>query len=146
MAEKVINGRTYKVAPMLATQALILQARVAKIAGPAFTRLGEIMQGYGENKDDAAKEKSNAASIAALMDIFSKGDPVEIATLIKDVVGVAQVRRPSGNYDPCDLDGDFVGEQQGDIFPVLGFVLQEQFSSFFAGLRGNGTLSTRKKD
>lgn len=146
MAEKVINGRTFKVTPMLATQALVLQARVVKIAGPAFSKLGPIMQGYGEGKTEAEKETSNAAAIAAIVDVFTNGDPIAIAELIKDIVAVAQIRRPSGNYDHCDIDGDFQDDKQADIFPVVGFVLQEQFSSFFGGLRVSGFQSTRKKD
>lgn len=144
MAEKKINGRTFKVDKMLATEALVLQARVVKIAGPALEKLGVIMQGQGSDKTPEQKAASDAAALTAIVQVFAQADPVQLVDLLRDIVAVAHIRRPSGNYDPCDIDGDFT-ENQGDIFPVVLFVLQEQFSSFFSGLLGSGNPGSKAK-
>lgn len=138
MAEKKINGRTFKTEPMLATQALVLQARLFKALGPAVSRIGDVMQGYGSDKTEEQKQRSNMAAVAALTEIFTQSNPEDIAQLVKDVVEVAQIKRDSGNYDHCDLDGDFTGRQK-DLIPVVAFVLREQFGDFFGGLPGLGT-------
>jgi len=136
MAEKKINGRTFKVEPMLALSALVLQARLLKIAGPAMARLGDIFKGGG---DDEAR---NAGALAAIADIFVNAEPEALAALIKDVVELAYVLRPSGTYGRCDLDGDFT-MNKGDILPVMFFVLQTQFGDFFTALPGLGSLATK---
>lgn len=139
MAEKKINGRTFRTEPLLATQALTLQARLFKAIGPALNRFGEVMQGYGKDKSEEEKAKSNAAALRALTDIFTQSNPNEIANLIKDIVEVAQIKRDSGVYEQCDFDGDFTGKQK-DIIPIVLFVLREQFGDFFSGLPGLGDL------
>lgn len=139
MAEKIINGRTFKVQPLLATDALVLQARLFKALGPAMQHFGEVMKGHGEGKSEDEKNASNAAALSALASIFSQGEPQQIAQLIKDIVQVAQIRRPSGDYDHVDLDGDMTGNQK-DLFPLILFVLREQFADFFSGLPVLGSL------
>ena len=71
MAEKRINGRTFEVKPMLATKALILQARIARLAGPAVSRLGEILQGYTEGASEEAIARSAVAGVEAFSTIFA---------------------------------------------------------------------------
>lgn len=139
MAEKKINNRTFKAEPMLATDSIILQARLFKALGPAVGSFGEMMKGHGEGKTPEEKAKSDAAAIGALAAVFAQSKPEEIAGLVKDLVESCQIRRPSGDYDKCDLDGDFT-QNKGDIMPVVWFALQEQFGDFFAGLPGIGNL------
>jgi len=139
MAEKKINGRTFRVEPMLATDALVLQARLFKALGPAVAHFGDLMKGLGKDKTEADEAKSNAAALASLASIFSQGEPEQIAKLIKDIAEVAQIRRESGDYDHVDLDGDMTGKAK-DLFPLLLFVLKEQFTDFFQGLPGFGNL------
>lgn len=141
MAEKKINGRTFKTEPMLATNAMVLQARLLKAVGPGLSRLGEIFQGVGPNKSEEQKERSNAAALVAFAEIFAKSDPEEFARLVKDIIEIAMIRRPSGVYEHCDFDGDFTGHQK-DILAVALFVLREQFGDFFSGLPALGSLGT----
>jgi hypothetical protein len=136
VAEKKIGSRTFKVEPLLATEAIRLQMRLAKAIGPAISRLPEIFAGMG--KDQAAKEKANATAIAAVSEIIGGMKADDAADLVRDIVQVAMVKRPSGAYDQVDMDGDFTG-QLGDIIPVATFVLQEQFGEVFSGARGNGS-------
>jgi hypothetical protein len=137
MAEKKINGRTFKTVPMLAMDAMILQARLVKLLGPAIDKLGTILAGRGENASEEAKAQSNFAAVAAISEVFGKSEPVETANVIRDVAQIAMISRPSGNYEPVDFDGDFTGKL-GDIMPVVGFVLVEQFGDFFTGLLASG--------
>jgi hypothetical protein len=139
MAEKKINGRTFKTSPLLATAAIVLQARLANVAGPALSRFGEIFAGAGPNASAEDKARANGAAIAAFCDIFSKTDPHALAALVKDIVETAQIQRPSG-YDAIDFDGDFSGEHLKDVIPVGVWVLREQFGDFFSGLTASGSL------
>ena len=137
MAEKKINGRTFKVAPMLAMDALVLQARLFKLLGPALSQFGAVMQGRGKDATEDAKAAALTAGATALVSIFQNAEPRDVAQLIKDVVELAQIRRESGVYDQCDLDGDFTGDQK-TMMQVTFFVLKEQFGDFFSGLPGLG--------
>lgn len=143
MAEKKINGREFKTEPLLATNALMLQARLFSAVGPAINRFGEVMQGHGSDKTDEQKNRSQAAAMQALTSIFMQAKPIELAQLIKDVVEVAMIKRPTG-YEPVDFDGDFTGKQ-ADIIPVVLFVLREQFGDFFSALPGIGNLGKLAK-
>jgi hypothetical protein len=138
MGETKINGRTFRVEPMLATKALVLQARLFKLAGPAIARLPEIMSGYGG--DEEAQRHSNAAAISAFASIFAESHPEDLAGLIQEVAQIASIRRPSGSYDRVDFDGDMTGHG-ADLIPLVVFVLREQFGDFFSGLPGLGRPS-----
>lgn len=139
MAEKKINGRTFKTEPMLAMAALVLQARLFKAVGPAIARLGDVLKGRGEGATEEQKDASNAAAISAFAALFSNSDPEQLAKLVRDIIEVAMVKGDSGEYRQCDFDGDFTGQQK-DIVPVVMWVLGEQFGDFFAGLPGIGNL------
>lgn len=132
------GGRTFKVEPMLATEAIRLQARLLKVIGGAIDRLPVVFAGYGDHASAEAKEKSNVAAIAAFGDIFCKGDPEEMTSLVKDIVEIAMVKRPSGAYEQVDLDGDFTGHLN-EAFDLAVFVLREQFGPFFSGLLARGS-------
>lgn len=136
MGEKVINGETYKVEPILATRAVTLLARLTKTAGPLAASLPEALA----STQAASEEERNAggaAVLAAITDIFASTTPEEFTALVKDVIEIAKIRRPSGNYDPVDFDGDF-STRFGSIIPVAAFVLTEAFGDFFTGLTGPG--------
>lgn len=136
MAEKKINGRLFKVDQILAMDALELQGRLLKVLGPAMGRLPELMALAGGK--NANNEQASVTAVQIMMDVFSNVSSKEYSTLIKDIVELAKVQRPSGHFDQVDLDGDFTGEL-GTLYPVVFFVLQEQFSDFFSGLLGNGS-------
>lgn len=138
MAERKIGQKTFKVEPLLATEAIKLQARLLKVIGPALDKLPSILGGWKKG-DEAA---SNAAAIAAFTDIFTSSDPDEIMALVRDICEVAMVKRPSGAYDPVSFDGDFTGNL-GDIIPVAVFVLQEQFGDFFGAALASGKAAPK---
>lgn len=144
MAEKKIGERTFRCSPMLATDAIKLQVRLVKFLGGAVERLPEIVQGASKGATDAQRAQANAKAIGMLVDLIGKSDPDEIARLMSDVIGIAQIRRESGEYHDADIDGDFVG-RPGDMFEVMLWVLQEQIGPFFSGLQAIGGQSNRAK-
>ena len=139
MAEKKFGKRTFQQGHMLATEAMVMQARLLKIAGPAIGRLGEIFAGFGPDKTEEEKNRSNVAAIMAFSNIFANSDPEELAGLIKDLIEVTQIKRENGDYTKTDFDGDFTG-QTADIVPVVVWVIREQFGDFFSGVLAIGNL------
>jgi Phage tail assembly chaperone protein, TAC len=142
MAEKRINGREYRVEPMLATRALILQAKLVRVAGPLVSRLGDILQGHGTDSTEEQKARSNMAAVAAFSAIFAEIDPIDFAEIIKEIVETAQIKRPTG-YGKVDMDGDLTGHS-ADIIPLCVFVLREQYGDFFTGLAEVGVPGLTK--
>lgn len=144
MAERKIKGKQYQVGAVLATDAVRLQARLLKVVGGGIERLPTILAGVGEKATEEAKAASNAAAVAAFTDIFANADPDGITELVKDVVELATVKRPSGAWEQVDMDGDFT-DDKGALIPVTVFVLQEVFGDFFTGALDSGGLSKLKK-
>lgn len=138
MAEKKIGSKTFKVEPMLATEAIKLQARLLKVIGPALDKLPAILGGRAKGDEVT----SNGAAVAAFTDIFTRADPDELMELVRDVCEVAMVKRPSGAYDPISFDGDFTGNLK-EIIPVAVFVLQEQFGDFFGDALASGKAAPK---
>lgn len=138
MAEKKINGRTFKVGPMPAGAALELYAALIEAAGPAINRL-PVLLSVLTSGDESRDVVADTMAIAALSDAIKGATPGGVADLIGRVVSVAMLLRPSGSYEQCDLDGDFTGHL-GDIIPLARFVLQVQFADFFPGNGANGVL------
>lgn len=139
MAEIEIGGREFKVGHVLATESVILQARLLQIIGGGLDRLPVILGSRVEGATDEMKAMGDAAAVAALGDIVSKCDPKVIAKLITDIVSYAAIHRPSGAWEKADLDGDFT-EHKSDIFPLVIFVLREVLGDFFSGLLASGAL------
>ena len=146
MAERKINGREFQVGQVLATDAVLLQARLMKVIGAGVERLPVILGGIDQKNEkgeivkaasDEAKAASRSAAVAAFTDIFMNGDPKIMADLVRDIVQLATVKRPSGAFEQVDMDGDFT-DDKGSLFPVVVFVLQEVLGDFFTGLQGNG--------
>lgn len=145
MAEKTIGDRQYRSTPLLATQAILLQARLLKVVGPGLSHLKAIMN-KGGDEDEGAKEKAATIALEAFGEIVASADPVVVVGLIRDLVSTVEVRRPSGDYDPCDIDGDFVDDQRKYVYPVAVFAIQEQFGDFFGALPGIGSLVKRVRN
>lgn len=144
MAERKIGNLTVKVDRPLATEALRLQARLMRAAGGFAEKLPGILSSRKEGATDEDKAKADADALAAISGIFEKLSPDEYAGLLGDIVGMAKVQRPSGQYDQMDLDGDF-SENLGAIIPVAMFVLKEVFGDFFSGALASGSRAMMAK-
>lgn len=139
MAEIEIGGQEYKVGHVLATESIVLQARLLQIIGGGLDRLPVILGSRVEGATAEMKAVGDAAAVAALGDIFAKCEPKTVAKLIQDIIALAAIHRPSGAWEKADLDGDFT-ERKGDIFPVVIFILREVLGDFFSGLLASGAL------
>ena len=139
MAEKKFGSMQLSLGRVLATQTLVMQARLLKMAGPLIHRVPQLMSGFGKDKSDEDKARSNIAAIQAFGEIFASADPEELADMIKDLVQLCRIKRANGDFDPVDFDGDF-SEEQGQIIPVVVWVLREVFGDFFSGVLGIGNL------
>ena len=141
MAEKKINGKTFRVSHVLARDAIKLQVRLLKVIGGGVDRLPTIMAGMGKKgKDDPeAKAASDAALVAALADIFSKCDPDGVVDLLDNIAAFAQVNTSSGAWNAVDIDQDFTSSKK-DLYPFIGWVLKEVLGDFFSGVPGAGDL------
>ncbi|MBG6211677.1 hypothetical protein IWQ49_006368 [Labrenzia sp. EL_126] len=140
MAEKKIANMTVKVERPLATEALKLQARLMKAAGGLAEKLPGILASRREDATEEVRSKADADALSAIAGIFERMTPEEYASLMTDIVSMAKVQRPSGQFDQMDLDGDF-SANLGAIIPVSLFVLKEVFGDFFSGALATGRQS-----
>lgn len=142
MAERKIDGKTYKVEPLLASEAIELYGQIIAVAGKAAGRLPAIIVALSSG-DGANKAMADVAAIAAITDILNGSSPAGVRDLIKRIVEIAMVQAPSKEWRQVDLDGDFTGNLDA-ILPVGRFVVEEQFGDFFIGSAGNGILALLK--
>lgn len=145
MAEKKVGARTFRVQKMLASRALVMQARLFRVVGGAAEKLPKVIAAYVGGADDQQKVAANAAALQAVADIFQKTEPEELMKLISDLIGSADIQEASGSYTPCDLDRDFSGDYDGELIPMVVWILQEQFGDFFSGAQAIGSLSLTRK-
>lgn len=139
MADQQINGRFFRVGDVLATEAIILQARIMRFIGPAVEKLPAIFAGRGEKATEAQKAASDAAAIAAITEVFSKCDPKDVAALISDICEMAMVAEDrKGGHEQVIFDQHFQGREKADIIPLVIFVLRETLGDFFSGAVGIG--------
>lgn len=144
MAEAKIKGMEVKVDRPLATEALKLQARLMRAAGGLAEKLPSILASRRADATDAEKAKAEAEALSALTGVFNSVSPEEFAALVGDILGLAKIKGPSGQYDQADLDSDF-SNNLGAIIPVAVFVLKEVFGDFFSGALASGSRATTAK-
>lgn len=142
MAEKKIGNMVVKVDRPLATDALILKARLLRAAGGLAEKLPSILASRREGASDEERAKADADALTAITGIFDRISPQDYAALVGDIVSLGKAQRPSGIYDPLDLDGDF-SNNLGAIIPVVVFVLKETFGDFFSAALANGGRAKR---
>ena len=142
MAEKRIGDRTFQVEAPLATQAIIMQARLMKAVGPALDRLPDFFAGARAADGSPEKNRAESVAIQALSDVLAGLKPEEVAGLMRDLTEMARVKRASGHFEPVDFDGDFSG-RLGDLMPVVAFVVREVFGDFFSGAAASGRAAVR---
>lgn len=137
MAEKKIAGMTIRVDRILATDALVLKARLIRAAGGLSEKLPAILASRRDGASDEERAKADSEALIAITGIFDRIAPEAYAALVGDIVSLAKVQRQSGVYDPMDLDGDFSGNL-GAIIPVVMYVLKEVYGDFFSAARASG--------
>ncbi|UXT40924.1 hypothetical protein FY137_06840 [Agrobacterium tumefaciens] len=138
MADRKIDGIEYHVDPLPAVESIELYADILRLLGPAANRLPAIILSL-QADSEGQQMMADVAALAAISDILSRVTSQEVSALAARIVGIASIKRKSGNYEPCDLDGDFTGKL-GNVVPLMKFVLEEQFRDFFTGKRPSGII------
>lgn len=146
MAEKKIGGREFKVGVVLATDAIVLKARLLKLVGGSMAQLPAILSGAKSSASEEQKNQSNAAAVQALAGLFAQVDPSDLVKLLQDILALAVVKRPSGAYEDIQFDVDFNSQNLMDLYKVALFVLSEVFGDFLSAARATGNLQAVAKD
>lgn len=141
MAERKIGNRTFKVDQPLATEAVRLQARLARALGGSMAKAFDAYVAANSSKAES-KEAVAGLLIPIIADFFEKNDPDAVVDLVQYLMTFAQVAHQSGQYDPVDLDGDFYGSLN-DIVPVCAFVIEEVVGVFLSGPGRSGSPAKR---
>lgn len=150
MAERKIGDRTFKTEPLLAKESMRLLARLVRVSGAAWEDFKDTLEkeaaallaGQKRSGDDISAQAKMIGAIGQLVvDIVRENDTEEVVSLIEEIVSKAMIKRPSGAYDPIEIDADFQG-RLSEIYQVAAFVLQEEYSDFFGA---SGLTGGRKK-
>jgi hypothetical protein len=122
---KVIGQHEYTVTQLTATPAYTLLCKLMKIAGPAF---GALAAGSGSGN------MGEAVSIA-IRELVARMDEAEVKAIVNQLIGTVLVK--IGNTDtPLSrvFESHFRGGNLSEMFQVLGFALEVNYSDFFGGL------------
>lgn len=138
MAERKLNGKTYKVDPLPAGDALELYTDLMRFIGLAAGKLPAIVLA-AHSADEGQNLMADVTALSALADVLKQTTSSEVRAFIQRVTEIAMIMPPSGQYRRVDLDGDFTG-RLGELLPLVRFVLEVQFGDFFPGSRGGGIL------
>ena len=138
MAEHKLSGREYRIQAPTAMEALDLLAELTEVAGPLAPRI-PLMIGGLSDEDPNGRLYADAALLEAMSAIIKTAGKDRVTAIVRRVVEMAEIRRPSGQYERVDLDGDFTGGLQ-DIFPLARLVLKETLYGFFTGKEASGIL------
>ena len=141
MAEKTINGKTFRHNKRGVRRALELKWKLVSFFAADMADLPDVLSGAGpkrpgETDEEHAKREaaSNAALIKILMGAFRGNDASAFLDLVEEFLETdeaVQVKHKGGDYHDVSLEGDL---EEEDVIPVIAFVLKEEFSAFFAGL------------
>jgi hypothetical protein len=127
--KKTIGELTYTTTQLPAMKALALSTRLGRAIGPALAEAAGL-------SGDASVSKLGPAVTA----LFSRLDGAEAQALTRDILAATSVEMdgkviPLG--DAAMVDHVFTGKLQ-DLFAVIRFSLEVNFSDFFAALASAG--------
>ena len=125
MAERIINGTTYRVKAPLASVSITMMMEAGKIVGPGLDRL---LGTYAASVGGAGDEATPFMASAVIEILKSVQDPAKVTDFLARFVRLAEIKR--SDFDKVDLDE----LDQGDLIPLLGFVAEEAWGGFFSGL------------
>lgn len=131
MPEKKIGTMTFRCEKMLATESLLLQARMARMIGPGLQRF--MAAASAEETEDAAGNRL----VDAFAEIFQRNKPEEVVTLLKDIASIASVRTESGAEIRVNIDELFTDDMPS-LLILIAWVVEVQFRDFFTALLATG--------
>lgn len=145
MAEKKINGRSYRCEQMAASDGIFLAARIGNLAGPLLASLENIgMSVFDLRNIGNTNEAEAVKAIAVIGKFLEKLDPKESRDLIVELCEKASIQSQSGNYEPIIFDAHFQGKHMADCIAVTAWVFQVNFANFFKELIPSHTKEMAK--
>ena len=145
MAETKINGVEYRVEHPPITQSWDLLNRMLLIGGAGAQHLPVLAQGamkQAEDKTDSFLFNSASlhASAAMIRDVGSQ----ELIKFKSDIISLARIKAPSGEYREIVLEADFIGDLLG-IEELFNYIIKVIFSDFSKGSAANGQIGLALK-
>lgn len=138
MAEKKIEGAEYRVDLLSAKDAYALLSKIIRLAGPGAKHLPGIMTLAGPTPED--RMLADVAAFAACSEMLRFHGAEALVDLKSEVISIAQMKRPSGEYHPVDLDVDLSGDIPTAEL-LFDYVLEVQFGNFFDGPKASGPVA-----
>jgi len=136
MAEVKIGDRVFRTTELPAPQAFELYFKVVGFLGPAAAEI-PILLYTANHETEESKIFTDAALFEAFGKIVMKNGPEKVRALIEEIISLADIYRPSGEYSQADMSADFAGNFT-EIVKLCLFVLREQFRPFTSGPEGSG--------
>jgi len=140
MAERKINGETYKVEPLTAPEAYKLLAEILLLAGTGSQHLPAIIKGQYEDEDGTGGFAADIAAFAAVSSMIRDFGMDAFVDFKRRVIETAMIKRPSGPYEHVSLEAEFIGDLVS-AEKVFDFVIEEQFGPFSKGSEASGPVA-----
>lgn len=106
-----INGTDYRIDRPLATKAIALHERIVRLLGPGAAGLAEAFVARGDDS------KSDAAAADGFAAMIRTSEPGDMAALLKELVGMGEVKNTNGDWVRIDMDAVFT-DRPADLYPV----------------------------
>jgi len=141
MADTKINGVEYRVYELTGLEAYKLLTRLTLIAGAGSQYLPLIARSAIEEAADESAQGlvTNATTLAASAAMIKEAGVDEIISFKRDVIEIAEVKQPSGEYRVVNLAADFRGDLKG-AEELFNYVIKVQLADFTQGSEGNGLV------
>lgn len=141
MAEKKINGKTFRHSKRGVMRALELKYRLIAFFGTDASDLPAIIGGAGARRDGESEEAfaareaaSNGALVRMLVGALRGNSPDLFLALVSEFLetdGAVEVKHQGGDWHDVSIDGDL---DEADFIELMAFVLKEEFAAFFGKL------------
>lgn len=141
MAEKKINGKTFRHQKRGVRRALELKYRLVAFFSADMDDLPAVLSGAGARRDGetveahAAREAaSNGALVKMLVGALRDNTADTFLDLVAEFLETdeaVQVKHPNADWHDVSIDGDL---EEADFIELMAFVLREEFGAFFGAL------------
>lgn len=142
MADEKFNGRTFRTDPMPAREAIALYLDIMRVAGAGVNKIPAVLAAVMA-PDDRRNELADIAALQAMSEILRQTPTATIQELMNRILASAAVVSESGRYDKLTID--HFSDDLKSLFPVLKWIMTEQFSDFFSGSAGSGIIQMIKE-
>lgn len=137
MADETFNGRKYQTHQLPARDAIALYLDIMRVAGSGVSKIPALLAAV-MSPDDRRNELADLAALQAVAEILRQTPTATIQDLMHRLLQSAEIMGESGNFRKVTID-EFSGDLES-LFPVLRWLMREQFGDFFTGSAGSGII------